>query len=104
MPCSDYCVFRLTAVGVGINVHNEVVLNQILIDFGNEYDNLNKRKANTEAVISGIQKDGICFMGGANWRDKWVMRISVISGDTTIEDGRVAILNVKENWQKIRSL
>lgn len=88
----------------GINLHNDVVLNQVLIDFGNEHDSLNKRKANTEGVISGIQKDGICFMGGAIWRDRWVMRISVISGDTTIEDGRVAISNIKENWRKIQTL
>lgn len=89
---------------VGINIHNDVVLNQVLVDFGNDGDELEIRRANTEGVIKGIQQDGKCFVAGASWRDYWVMRISVISGETTIEDGNVAISNIIENWRQVQGV
>lgn len=88
----------------GINIHNDVVLNQVMVDFGFDNDRLEKRRSNTEAVISGIQQDGVCYMGGAMWRDRWVMRISVNSSNTTIRDGDVAISSVVDNWRKIQKL
>ena len=40
----------------------------------------------TEAVIAKVQQDGVCYVGGAEWRGEWVMRISVISEPTTDAD------------------
>jgi hypothetical protein len=33
----------------------------------------------TEATIARIQSNGDCFIRGAQWRDRWVMRLSLIS-------------------------
>ena len=67
-------------------VLNDVVLNQVLVRFlvpgGSEADH----DARTRAVITAIQKDGTCWMGGSNWRGKGVMRISVSDHSTTADD------------------
>ncbi|MGH6892641.1 MAG: pyridoxal phosphate-dependent decarboxylase family protein [Dongiaceae bacterium] len=73
----------------GIAILNDVVLNQVIVRFGaglpaEEGDRL------TAKVIERIQQDGELFAGGAKWRDRWVMRLSVISGPTTLQDGERA--------------
>lgn len=46
------------------------------------YDNDNK----TEALVKGVQESGVCWLGGAKWLGKSVMRISVCSYKTSYED------------------
>ncbi|MCI0711167.1 MAG: aminotransferase class V-fold PLP-dependent enzyme [Chloroflexi bacterium] len=62
----------------GYEVLNEVVLNQVLISFGD--DEMTRR------VITAIQEDGTCWCGGTVWQGKTAMRISVSSWATTGED------------------
>ncbi|HET9001239.1 MAG TPA: pyridoxal-dependent decarboxylase [bacterium] len=57
---------------------NEVVLNQVLVSFGND--------DNTRLVIDGIQADGTCWCGGTVWHGRAAMRISVSSWATTEQD------------------
>ncbi|WP_439495852.1 pyridoxal phosphate-dependent decarboxylase family protein [Bosea sp. (in: a-proteobacteria)] len=69
----------------GIAIVNAVDLNQVVVRFGadrppEEGDRL------TLAVIARVQADGVCFAGGAKWRDRWIMRLSVISWPTEAED------------------
>lgn len=64
--------------GAGYQVLNEVVLNQVLVAFGDA--------ATTERVIEGVQRDGTCWCGGTLWRGQRAMRISVSSWATTDED------------------
>lgn len=68
----------------GVRVLNDVVLNQVIVGFG-EGDAANRRAA-TEAVIARVQQGGVCFAAGAQWRDDWVMRLSVTSGATEEAD------------------
>ncbi len=63
---------------VGYGVLNDVVLNQVLVDFGGE--------EKTRRVIAGIQRDGTCWCGGTVWQGRTAMRISVCSWATTEED------------------
>ena len=63
----------------GIAILNEVVLNQVLVRFADD-------DALTREVISRVQADGTCWVGGANWRGREVMRISVSNWSTTEED------------------
>ena len=63
----------------GIAILNEVVLNQVLVRFGDD-------DALTREVISRVQADGTCWAGGANWRGREVMRLSVSNWSTTQED------------------
>jgi glutamate/tyrosine decarboxylase-like PLP-dependent enzyme len=62
----------------GYQVLNEVVLNQVLVSFGNAHT--------TRDVILGIQSDGTCWCGGTVWQGQTAMRISVSSWATTDDD------------------
>jgi glutamate/tyrosine decarboxylase-like PLP-dependent enzyme len=66
---------RLSAAGH--EVLNQVVLNQVLVSFG---DNA------TDRVINAIQEDGTCWCGGTVWKGRKAMRISVSSWATTEAD------------------
>jgi glutamate/tyrosine decarboxylase-like PLP-dependent enzyme len=73
----------------GFTILNEVVLNQVLVSFGDA--------AATARVIEGVQADGTCWCGGTVWRGHTAMRISVSSWATTeqdVEDSVAAILRV----------
>ena len=73
----------------GHTVHNEVVLNQVLVSFGDA--------AKTNRVIRAVQEDGTCWCGGTVWQGKTAMRISVSSWATTdadVERSLEAILRV----------
>ena len=62
----------------GFEVLNEVVLNQVLVSFGDD--------ATTRRVIAALQADGTCWCGGTVWHERAAMRISVSSWATTDED------------------
>lgn len=62
----------------GVVIGNDVVLNQVLIRFGDD--------ARTDAVIIAAQRDGTCWMGGTTWRGQRYMRLSVSSWRTTEQD------------------
>ena len=62
----------------GYTILNDVVLNQVLVSFGDA--------ETTERVIAGIQEDGTCWCGGTVWQGQHAMRISVSSWATTDED------------------
>jgi glutamate/tyrosine decarboxylase-like PLP-dependent enzyme len=64
-------------------VPNEVVLNQVLVSFGDD--------ERTRRVISGIQADGTCWCGSTVWQGKAYMRISVSSWATTDEDVEISL-------------
>jgi glutamate/tyrosine decarboxylase-like PLP-dependent enzyme len=61
----------------GYEILNEVVLNQVLVSFGDADTTLR--------VIAAIQQDGTCWCGGTVWQGKTAMRISVSSWATTSE-------------------
>jgi glutamate/tyrosine decarboxylase-like PLP-dependent enzyme len=67
----------------GFKVLNEVVLNQVLVTFGNA--------ETTNRVISEIQKDGTCWCGGTVWQGQTAMRISVSSWATTDADVELSL-------------
>src|SRR5436309_12318195 len=62
----------------GYSILNEVVLNQVLVTFGDD--------ERTRRVIAGIQQDGTCWCGGTVWQGQTAMRISVSSWATTDAD------------------
>ncbi len=86
----------------GITIMNEVVLNQTIVRFGDEHstgvaDDLTRR------VVERLQQDGTCFLGGAGWKGKWVMRISVIGWATTEEDVSRTINAIIRVWREIKA-
>jgi glutamate/tyrosine decarboxylase-like PLP-dependent enzyme len=62
----------------GYRVLNDVVINQVLVSFGND--------ETTRKVIAAIQDDGTCWCGETFWHGQVAMRISVSSWATTAED------------------
>jgi glutamate/tyrosine decarboxylase-like PLP-dependent enzyme len=62
----------------GYTILNEVVINQVLVSFGDP--------ETTRQVIAAIQADGTCWAGGTVWQGQTAMRISVSSWATTDED------------------
>lgn len=72
----------------GLEVVNDVVLNQVLVGFGGRGAEADAR---TDAVISRIQQDGTCWMGGTTWRGRRLMRIAVSNHLTTTEDVDVSV-------------
>jgi glutamate/tyrosine decarboxylase-like PLP-dependent enzyme len=76
--CRHAARFGEALAAAGYQVLNDVVLNQVLVSFG-DADTTNR-------VIRRIQEDGTCWCGGAIWRGQAVMRISVSCWATTEED------------------
>jgi glutamate/tyrosine decarboxylase-like PLP-dependent enzyme len=81
--CRQAEQFAAALTAAGYTVLNEVVLNQVLVQFGDA--------ARTQQVIRAIQEDGVCWCGGTVWQGKPAMRISVSGWRTTDEDVRRSI-------------
>jgi glutamate/tyrosine decarboxylase-like PLP-dependent enzyme len=76
-----------------VEVLNDVVLNQVLVRFGDSDDLTNE-------VVTGVQREGTCWLGGTTWQGKRAMRISVSNWATTesdVERSADAILRVFRN-------
>lgn len=63
----------------GVEVLNEVVLNQVLVRFADSDDA-------TDAVIRRVQDDGTCWLSASSFREQSVMRISIVGWQTTADD------------------
>jgi glutamate/tyrosine decarboxylase-like PLP-dependent enzyme len=63
----------------GVEVLNDVVLNQVVVRFGDD-------DAATDAAIERVQRGGVCWLAGSTFRGKAVMRVSVVGWQTTAED------------------
>lgn len=76
------CVYAARFAGglqaAGYEILNDVLLNQVLVSFGDP--------DRTLRVIEAIQNDGTCWCGGTIWQGKTAMRISVSSWATTEAD------------------
>jgi len=73
----------------GYPVLNDVVLNQVLVSFGDA--------AATERVIAGIQSDGTCWCGGTLWQGRTAVRISVscwVTSDEDVEKSLAAMIRI----------
>jgi len=62
----------------GATIHNDVVLNQVLVGFGDD--------ALTDPVVEAVQRDGTCWVGATTWRGQRLMRVSVSNWTTTEYD------------------
>src|SRR5205814_1613027 len=76
--CRQARRFAEGLANAGFAILNEVVLNQVLVSFGDA--------ERTGRVIEGIQNDGTCWAGITIWQGQTAMRISVIGWNTTDED------------------
>ena len=63
----------------GAAVLNDVVLNQVLVRFGDD-------DAVTRAVVEDVQREGEAWLGGTVWRGRAAVRVSVSNWSTTADD------------------
>jgi glutamate/tyrosine decarboxylase-like PLP-dependent enzyme len=84
----------------GIEVVCPVELNQFMIRFGGEADG----DRLTLETIRILQEDAVAFIGSAQWRGRWVMRVSVTSAATTLEDADKTVEAVLRAWSRAREL
>jgi glutamate/tyrosine decarboxylase-like PLP-dependent enzyme len=62
----------------GVEIGNEIVLNQLLVGFGSD--------ERTDQLIAAVQRDGTMWAGGTAWQGRRYMRISVSNWSTTEAD------------------
>jgi glutamate/tyrosine decarboxylase-like PLP-dependent enzyme len=84
----------LLAAVEGVTVVNDVVLNQVLVRFGDD-------DASTDAVVAAVQRSGECWMGATTWHGSRLMRISVSNSSTTERDVDRAVAAVTAAWQGV---
>jgi glutamate/tyrosine decarboxylase-like PLP-dependent enzyme len=92
---------RRLAAEPGIEILNEVELNQVVVRFGT-HEPARRGDALTEATISRIQQAGICFALGADWRGRRAMRVSVIAWPTSAEDIDRSADSMIEAWRAVQ--
>lgn len=63
----------------GVRILNDVVLNQVLVRFDDD-------DVRTRAVITAVQQEGTCWLGGTVWHGMAAMRISVSNWATSEND------------------
>ena len=76
--CAHARAFAQGLRAAGFEVLNDVVLNQVLVSFGDA--------RSTREVIEKVQADGTCWCGLTLWQGQVAMRISVCSWATTDAD------------------
>lgn len=82
----------------GIQSVCDVTLNQFMVRFGagDDADRL------TLATVDQVQRDAIAFFGASQWRGQWVMRASVCSNATTMEEADRSVAAIIDAWERVR--
>lgn len=70
----------------GCEILNDVVLNQVVVGFGDD--------ERTRSTIRAVQEEGVCWCGPTRWRGRIAMRISVSSWATRDEDVERSIASI----------
>jgi glutamate/tyrosine decarboxylase-like PLP-dependent enzyme len=70
--------FATELSAAGFEIVNDVVLNQVLVSFGDADV--------TDRIVAAVQADGTCWCGGTVWHGRPAVRISVSSWATTDDD------------------
>lgn len=80
----------------GIRNIAPVTLNQFMVRFGDD-------DALTRATIERIQHDAVAFFGGTLWQGQWMMRASVCSIATTMDEGDRAADAAIHAWRQVKN-
>ena len=86
--------FAQALQAAGCTILNDVVLNQVLVSFGDA--------AVTRSVIAALQAEGTLWCGPTVWQSKAAARISVSSWATTDEDVTMSVEAILRVWKSCR--
>ncbi|MCL6266611.1 pyridoxal phosphate-dependent decarboxylase family protein [Flagellimonas myxillae] len=78
----------------GFEVLNDVVFNQVLVQC--ETDEL------TQTTLFNIQQDRVCWVGGSQWKNRKVIRVSICSWATTEQDILKSVASFKQSLSKAK--
>jgi glutamate/tyrosine decarboxylase-like PLP-dependent enzyme len=78
----------------GVTIHNDVVLNQVLVGF----DGVDARD-----VVATAQQEGTCWPSGTTWRGRDLMRISVSNWQTGTEDVDRSVAAILRCYDEVRA-
>ncbi len=87
--------FALGLAAAGHDVLNEVVLNQVVVAFGDE--------ATSARTLELVQREGVCWCGPTRWRDRAAVRISVSSWATRDEDVERSLASILRCAERARA-
>ena len=93
--CRQAACFADGLRAAGLRVLNDVVLNQVLVSFGDDGADGGEK---TRRAIAALQAEGTCWCGGTVWQGQTAMRISVSGWATTdadVERSLEAMVKVK---------
>jgi glutamate/tyrosine decarboxylase-like PLP-dependent enzyme len=78
----------------GVTVVNDVVLNQVLVSFGDD--------KHTDRVVDVVQRSGECWMGATTWHGQRLMRISVSNWQTAEPDVDRSVAAIRAAVSQLR--
>jgi glutamate/tyrosine decarboxylase-like PLP-dependent enzyme len=88
--CDNAALFaELLGAQERVEVLNDVVLNQVLVRFGDD-------DSSTRTAVRGVQDDGTCWLSGTTWQGRAAMRISVSNWQTTRADVERSVAAILE--------
>jgi glutamate/tyrosine decarboxylase-like PLP-dependent enzyme len=93
--CAQARLFATRLSAAGYSILNDVVLNQVLVSFGDA--------ATTLRVIEAIQAEGTCWAGSTVWQGHTAMRISVSNASTTDADVERSVDAMLAVAQRVKS-
>ncbi len=82
---------ELLGAADGVEILNDVVLNQVLVRFGDHDET-------TRNVVQRVQEDGTCWLSGTTWHGRGAMRISVSNWRTSESDVERSAVAILEAW------
>ncbi len=85
--------FASKLVAAGATVPHEVVLNQVLVSFGDD--------ETTDALIGALAAEGTIWAGGTTWHDRRHLRLSVSGHDTTEADVDAGVDAILRCWDRL---
>jgi glutamate/tyrosine decarboxylase-like PLP-dependent enzyme len=69
-----------------VRILNDVVLNQVLVQFRPPRSDDAAAARLTQAVVARVQDEGTCWAGGTTWHGQAALRLSISNWSTTTED------------------
>jgi glutamate/tyrosine decarboxylase-like PLP-dependent enzyme len=78
--------FAEALAAAGHEILNDVVLNQVVVSFGDDETN--------QRIVDAVQREGVCWCGPTHWRGRSAMRISVSCWATSNEDVERSIASI----------
>ena len=80
---------------------NTVHLNHVIVGFGTGSAEICNEL--TRATVEQITRDNICLAGGADWRGRFVLRLSLIAASLTESDIDRLAAAISSAWRDVRN-